>query len=444
MRLIANGINGKFFRDCLPFDDADVDSVLAAIAYADDTAGEQLLENCFKLGVRLDLWVRYDHTVPVQVPFLERLLRSNSHNVFCKFIPDCLHSKIIWWKGHGAYVGSANLTDRAWNSNIETGVFFDEGDLISSGMIQELEVFFDGIKGIKESWALSQEDIDKMQEFSDLRRGTLDLGKDKRTIPVWGGISSFSKKSRMGNAKETFRKEWFSTLGYLEGIAETIESYTPDWIKADVPLAWQVDQFLHAYYYNVVGGRTKAVEESYLLNKKNPSLAVKQALEWWVKLSSPPTSENISLEINAPFIKQHCSKDAVLELNESELSLIFEYTHATKDHVNKIKLADLGVFDKNSLNQKERLKLFGKFMLEQKNAKGQSILELFHYVLYGGPDNKLWERMFEASKDDEFRFNHYGLNSIAELVGWVRPDVTFPRNGRTNKALKALGYDVEY
>lgn len=37
---------------------------------------------------------------------------------------------------------------------------------------------------------------------------------------------------------------------------------------------------------------------------------------------------------------------------------------------------------------------------------------------------------------------HYGLNSIAEVIGWAQPEIAPPRNGRTSKALRALGYDV--
>jgi len=55
----------------------------------------------------------------------------------------------------------------------------------------------------------------------------------------------------------------------------------------------------------------------------------------------------------------------------------------------------------------------------------------------------MWARLFEAYANREIRFPRYGLNTIAEVIGWVRPDVAPPRNGRTSKALKALGYDVK-
>jgi hypothetical protein len=36
MKLIANGLNGEFFRSCLPPPGKEIDGVVAAIAYGDD------------------------------------------------------------------------------------------------------------------------------------------------------------------------------------------------------------------------------------------------------------------------------------------------------------------------------------------------------------------------------------------------------------------------
>jgi phosphatidylserine/phosphatidylglycerophosphate/cardiolipin synthase-like enzyme len=92
--------------------------------------------------------MRYDHTVPVSPAFLSKLLANVKNNIFCKLIPDRLHRKVIWWKGYGAYIGSANLTERAWYSNIEAGIFFTESDLYSSNLIEQLEEFFDNLASL--------------------------------------------------------------------------------------------------------------------------------------------------------------------------------------------------------------------------------------------------------------------------------------------------------
>ena len=64
MKLVANGLNKQFLASFMPNPQDEVDGVLAAIAYGDDT--DTLLKNCLENKYRLDIWMRYDHTVPVR------------------------------------------------------------------------------------------------------------------------------------------------------------------------------------------------------------------------------------------------------------------------------------------------------------------------------------------------------------------------------------------
>ena len=82
MKLIANGLNKQFFSSFLPPPDTEIDGVVAAIAYGDDKTS--LLDHCIKNHHRLDIWMRYDHTVPVSPAFLSKLLANVKNNIFCK------------------------------------------------------------------------------------------------------------------------------------------------------------------------------------------------------------------------------------------------------------------------------------------------------------------------------------------------------------------------
>jgi hypothetical protein len=77
MEFIANAFNGKFLETVLPPPDADIDGVMAAIAYGSNFNVEKrdFIGHCLQNRYRLDIWMRYDHTVPVAVPLLKRLLR---------------------------------------------------------------------------------------------------------------------------------------------------------------------------------------------------------------------------------------------------------------------------------------------------------------------------------------------------------------------------------
>ena len=64
------------------------------------------------------------------------------------------------------------------------------------------------------------------------------------------------------------------------------------------------------------------------------------------------------------------------------------------------------------------------------------------YVLYGGSDDELPNRIWNATKDPALRISHIGLSAFGEITGWAIPEKYPPRNRRTSKALRSLGFDV--
>ncbi|MEZ9962907.1 hypothetical protein AB4389_15440 [Vibrio cyclitrophicus] len=74
MKLVANSLNREYFRSLLPPTGTEIDGVVAAIAYGDDRT--QLLQHCLDNKHRLDIWMRYDQTVPVAPSFLSKLLAN--------------------------------------------------------------------------------------------------------------------------------------------------------------------------------------------------------------------------------------------------------------------------------------------------------------------------------------------------------------------------------
>lgn len=447
MKLVANGINKAFLSSFLPRPEHEVDSVLAAIAYGDDA--ESLLQNCLDNKLRLDIWMRYDHTVPVKPALLSKLLKSINKNIFCQLIPDVLHSKIIWWQGYGAYIGSANLTNRAWWSNIETGMFFTEEELLSNEVIPQLEHFFDELRELEESTPLTQEIIDEQISILVLRKKS---GEDEidekarkvRKIPKFQGVSDYTKDKSIDKKKESFRKEWQSTISTINNIASQINDFRPAWVSSDIPAYWQVDQFLHAYYYNLVKqpNNTYPFEEYHSKHQKAPDKALMTALEWWSTLRSPPSHEDETFYANAPKLRELLSKEKLLSLTVAEFEDVCWCTHATKDHVIKMSATTLGRPDVTTLTRDERLPLYASWLMSLRNKKGQDVRQILYDILYTGKSDKIWERIYAASKTEELWLPHYGINSIAEVVGWAQPETTPPRNGRTNKALRALGYPV--
>lgn len=184
---------------------------------------------------------------------LAKFLANTKNNIFCKLVPDRLQSKFIWWKGYGAYIGSANLTDRAWHTNIEASIFFTESDLYSSNLIEQLEKFFDSLASLDCCVDLSDDIINEhrllLKSKLELKKKEQELIK-KRKVSEWGGVNFIDNKKT--KIKENFHKEWESTLSIIQNISSHINDYRPIWVSEDTPMLWQTDQFLHAYYYKKV------------------------------------------------------------------------------------------------------------------------------------------------------------------------------------------------
>ncbi len=126
MRLILGGINGDYLRNITVNAASDTNEVIAAVAYATDET--LLFEWCWTNNIRLTFYGRLDDDVAVSVPILQRFLSRRSDRYVCKLVKHH-HAKVIWWRGVGIYIGSANLTGKAWNSNVEAGCFFPEEEI---------------------------------------------------------------------------------------------------------------------------------------------------------------------------------------------------------------------------------------------------------------------------------------------------------------------------
>jgi len=447
MKFFANKLNGGFLRKVLPKPEIEVDWVKAAIAYGSDTS--TLVENCIANHRRLDIWMRYDHTVPVSPKLLRKLLNSSSCNIFCYLVPDVLHAKIIWWKEYGVYIGSANLTDRGWNSNIEFGVFIPESDLEISGEISEIESFFACLENCKEAFELSESIIEEQERIQILRakrqKALNDESEALRKVGKWAGPADVvTREKSIDIQKRSFIQEWQNGLTALKFIAEMAPNYRPAWLNENVPPQWQADQFLHAYYYNcVVDGRKHPFEEFYAKHKSDPSGATKIALLWWSNLTAPPSEEDINCHTRAPLIRQYLSVLAIKKLTVEQFTDICQVNHSTIDHARRMTNEELGADPSEVLNTIMRVEAFAKKLWNRKNIQGESIVDLLHYVLDGGPIDELPSRVYDAARAQKRRFPHLGQNQLSEIVGWARPEMCPPRNGRTSKGLRALGYNVK-
>ncbi|WP_192386396.1 phospholipase D family protein [Burkholderia cepacia] len=451
MKFVAGPVNEVLLRDVLYDAISGCTRVRAAVAYANANSGPvALFEACKQAGKPLTYYGRYDYTVPVAPEILEWFLVQRSADIVCRLVPDILHAKVIWWEGVGAYIGSANLSDRAWNSNIEAGVFVDEADLDVGEFRDELETFFDTIE--EYSTPLKEEHISHLKQARYARvKVESSLAKafeGNRKIDGNEGLYAPSKKGKE-KRRAAFIKEWDSTLQLMRDLATRVSQpeHRPDWITPSTPKGLQVDQFLHAFYYQRVrDGTSSPFERLYQQNRQSRETALSEALIWWKngwKWTSGGyhyDAEEAALQ-RAPGMQARFSRAELRGLTAAEFAAAAQHVYALREYAHRQSPVDLGLAaDVVDLNLKSEA--FARLQYTRESAHGKSILETLDYVLYGGQDANIAPRLWDAVDDPRWQIDGMGISTLGEIVGWALPDRFPPRNGRTSKALRALGYDV--
>ena len=449
MRFVAGKLNGEFLLGIHEKGIASCDSVKIAVAYASGTP--QILEDCWKRRIKVTFWCRYDWSCPVTPPILQGFLDRASPLYVCRIVPDIFHPKVIWWEGYGAYVGSANMTENAWTGNIEAGLFLAESELAQAGLDIELSGFFELVD--HHSHALTQEILDDIRT-ADRSKSRLDeaaskareLFNKKRRIPKLQPLTLLTRKTSAGRRRNAFLREWDDTLQILRDIARRVSAaeYRPSWVTPQVPSGVQADQFLHAFYYSQVRSGHKSLHwKFHERNMLKSEETLVGAMEWWSKLQAPPHGEDRSIYEWAPRVKELLDESSLKGLSVEDFVDVCSKIHALRDHALRVHHRTFGsAVPLPKMSEEERIELLARWLFTQQSKNGKSALETIHYVLWGGPITEVPARLFEACESDMWKIPHLGISTYGEMAGWVHPEKFPPRNGRTSKALCALGYEV--
>ncbi|MER9526589.1 phospholipase D family protein [Mesorhizobium sp. M0292] len=443
---MLNGINGGYLRNILLNASDQTERVDAAVAYASEN--DLLFDWCWDNKIPLRFWGRFDEQVPVSIPVLDRFLNRRSGRYVCKLVRK-FHPKVIWWRGYGAYIGSANLTQSAWWNNVEAGVFLTEAELLESGHDLELEDMFSAID--KHAAPLTQELFDLLAARNKelTRRKLAQKEADDATlatglVPHWDGLVRATAKSASDRRRQAFLDEWNSTLQTIRDIAAKISTNEnrPSWVSPAVPLGAQADQFLHAYYYQkTFDGRRADFETHYQRNRNDPDAAVEAAIRWWRRLPSS-SSENKMLNKTAPALQRAFSERILPTLTEDQFVKVLGRIHAAREYARRAPNRFIGLKDGRPYDIPEKVDALAKHIYRAPERGGVSVIETLVFILYGGRPEDVPQRLWDALSDPKRKVGLLGVSALGEIVGWALPGRFPPRNGRTSKALRSLGYDV--
>lgn len=453
MKFIANGLNGVYLRDILGNIDLNqVSEVKAAIAYAADDP-PALFEWCWKNQIKLSFWCRYDYRVPVATAILKKFLDRKSFKYNCYLATDYFHSKVIWFVDQGVYIGSANLTDRAWNTNIEAGIFLSQDDIVRENMESEFNNFFDGVNAV--STELNQQAYDylvaqekKWNKDYSKSEDENSAFKENSPIKIYDKPSTVTKKNADEKKKEKFLEKWHQVTGILEKIVGEVgrEENFPIWVPKGTPRGIVLDQFLHDYYYRVVKDPEKAnsfrVEEFYEDNKNSIGPNLLRAITAWKDLNEASSGEDDFIQIRSPLIFKNLSQVKLKSLTMEDFVQVCRSFHSFWEVARYADGLELGLQTARGNSTADKLPLLAKKVYSSKAPNGMDIRDILYYVLYGGSFDQIVNRAWQAIADEDYKINHFGSSCYCELIGLANPDKMFPVNGRTLKALRSLGHNI--
>lgn len=457
MRTVMGEMNGIRLFDLMNAATGRCSRVTAAVAYG--TLNNPFFEHCFANKIFLDFYGLLDEEAAVAVPVLQRMLQAGPLAVNPRLVKGHFHSKIIWWHGFGAYIGSANLTSNAWFTNVECGVFFDESEIVGSQLQIDLDQQFGYLKDV--SAPVTAELVKALSTLGALERGVYTARQklksqfDEATKGISKHNGLTAPKSRLVTTAFTrFTTEWNRTLQLLRGLCSDFTKLNkrPAWVAHDAEPAVHFDQFLHAYYYVKVrdelgdGENVKSVElvnRAFLKHREHPGNALKQAADWWASLPEAPYGEDVFIERTAPRIRQKFALENLRTWQLEDFQDVFYEVHAFKTHARQMKNSIVGLPKGHKETERERSNRVAKWLWEMKREKSQKhIKNLLEFLVWGQSVSDMTQRLWTVTTDNEWRYDHFGPSSLGEAVGWARPDLFPPRNNRTNKALRSLGHDV--
>ena len=379
------------------------------------------------------------------VPILSDFLKKRSADFVCNLVQHH-HAKVIWWRGVGAYIGSANLTSKAWYNNVEAGCFFPDEE-ITDEMAHDLLDLFATLQ--KHATSLTEELLKELKsrarELSMTARDSEGFWESP-SFKKWDGLVQTVPKRANDRRRQAFLEEWHSTLQDLRDIGARVSlpANRPSWISDAAPIGAQADQFLHAHYYQrTFEGRRANYEALFERNKNHRDDALAEALGWWHRLVEAPSEEGKMLNVTAPFLRSALIEEHLKVMTYEQFQEICMGVHAIKDYARRVPNKVVGLPDDGTpYTIPEKVSALSRRIWNDQASSGARVTETFRHILYGGVDEQLPERLWRGVSDPKWKIDGLGISALGEMVGWALPDQFPPRNGRTSKALRSLGYDV--
>lgn len=451
MKLVMGEINGIWLHDLMNGAPTTCDRVTAAVAYA--TSNSPFFDHCLQNKRYLEFYGLLDEDQAVAISVMEKLLAAGPFAASCHLVKGCYHPKVIWWHGYGVYIGSANLTHKAWSSNVECGVFYQEEEILGTSMQVQLDMMLDRIRQVSKPL---DSDLIKSLKALNAASNAVDRERTKlkdlfdeatKTFPKHGGLTAPTANSKLS----LFAVEWEKTLELLRGLRKEFIAMNsrPKWVPADANETVHFDQFLHAYYYVRVREKDadddsarshERVNRFFEKNRADQKGALREAALWWASLNEAPHGEDIFIAKTAPNMRELFAKERISVWSFEEFKEAMMGVNAFKMHARQVTNKFFGLPEGHRETLEQRAHRLAEWLWKLDRSGKKSLREMWTFLIWGTSPANMTERLWMATDDEQWAFPRLGQSSLGEAVGWARPDDYPPRNNRTNKALRALGH----
>lgn len=457
VQVVMGELNGTRLLDLMNGAVGRCNRISAAVAYASRT--DPFFEHCQQHGIFLEYYGLLDEGAAVSISVLQQMLRAGPLSVQPRVIKGHFHSKIIWWHGYGAYIGSANLTANAWFTNVECGVFFEDSEILGHSLESDLQLQLDYLWKVSEP--VTSELVNALDKLRPVRSDAYVAQKRLRSQfeLATGGIKTHVGLTSYGPPTETtaftqFTSEWNETLELLRGLRKEFQRIgkSPTWVEPTADPTVHFDQFLHAFYYVKVrdegndeeSARTvDLVNRSHEKNRSDTVAALQEAIDWWAAIPEAPYGEDEFIHITAPRMRLAFSEPKLREWTIQDFQDVFFDVHAFRMHARQMRNVYLGLPRDHKENIRARSDRVATWLWNQPRTESQAhIRELLKFLIWGESPFSMVERLWSVTREERWRYDHFGPSTLGEAVGWARPSDFPPRNNRTNKALRALGHNV--
>ena len=315
-------------------------------------------------------------------------------------------------------------------------------------MTEELDALFDTLR--THATPLTEELVAAMQgrvgTVSPAQEASVKRFWDSPSLRKWSGLVQTPLQSTSDRRRDAFLKEWYSTLQILRDIAArvSLQDNRPSWIEPTAPAGVQADQFLHAHYYQrAFDGRRPMHEELFLRNRPRRDEALNEAIGWWRRLPEAPGSEDNMVNVTALFLQRAMSEEELSSMTYEVFQRVCWEVHAIKDYARRVRNTFVGLPSDRNYSIEEKVGALSRRAWSARTVSGVDVRGVIRHILHGGEEEEVPVRIWQALREDRWKMEGLGISALGELVGWALPDSFPPRNGRTSKALRSLGFDVK-